>query len=149
METVLRGAAVYFILLLVLRLSGRRTVSEMTSFDLVLILIVAEGTRQALLGDDFSVTNFVVLAVTLFGIDIALSEVKRTWPWAGKLIDGRPTLLIVNGQADERAMRRSRVGTDEVLVAARSQHGLERLDQVKHAVLESDGNLSIIPRPEQ
>ena len=146
MESVLRGAAVYFILLAVLRLSGRRTVSEMTSFDLVLILIVAEGTQQALLGNDFSLVNFAVLAVTLFGIDIALSYVKRAWPLADKIIDGRPTLLIVSGKPDEQAMKRSRVGMGEIMVAARSQHGLERLDQVKHAVLESDGNLSIIPR---
>lgn len=109
MESVLRGAAVYFILLAVLRLSGRRTVSEMTSFDLVLILIVAEGTQQALLGNDFSVVNFAILAVTLFGIDITLSYVKRAWSLADKIIDGRPTLLIVSGKPDEHAMKRSRI----------------------------------------
>ena len=145
MESVYRGAAVYFILLVIVRLSGRRLVAEMTAFDLVLILILAETTQQALLGDDFSLTNFVVLAVTLFGIDIALARLKRAWPAADKLIDGRPTLLIINGKPDAHALRRSRVGLDEIMIAARSQHGLERLDQVKHAVLESDGDLSIIP----
>src|SRR5690606_1632030 len=92
METVLRGAAVYAILLLIIRFSGRRTLAQMTAFDLVLILIVAETTQQALLGDDFSITNAVVLILTLFTIDIGLSYVKETWPAAEKALDGRPTV---------------------------------------------------------
>src|SRR3546814_5662672 len=77
MDSVLRGAAVYAILLVILRLSGRRTTAQMTPFDLVLLLIVAETTQQALLGDDFSITNAAILIVTLFTIDIALSYVKQ------------------------------------------------------------------------
>lgn len=149
METVLRGAAIYFIVLAIVRISGRRALSEMTPFDLVLILIVAETTQQALLGDDFSITNAAILIVTLFTIDIGLAFVKERWRFADKLIDGRPTLLIADGASDERALRRARVGIEDVLAAARVQHGIERLEQVKHAVLECDGNISIVPRPEQ
>ena len=89
MESVYRGAAVYFILLVIVRLSGRRLVAEMTAFDLVLILILAETTQQALLGDDFSLTNFVVLAVTLFGIDIALARLQHFLAGAVALHFGR------------------------------------------------------------
>ena len=145
MESVLRGAAIYLIVLVVVRISGRRALSEMTPFDLVLILIIAETTQQALLGDDFSVTNAAILIVTLFTIDIGLSYVKEYWPFADKIIDGRPTLLVANGVKDERAFRRARVGHDDVMVAARLQHGFERFDQIKHAVLETDGQISIIP----
>lgn len=148
MESVARGAAVYLIVLIIVRLSGRRTVTEMTSFDLVLVLIFAEATQQALLGEDFSVVNLVVLAVTLFGMDVGFSLLKGRWPMLGKLLDGQPTLIMANGKLDQHAMKRARVGETDIMVAARAQHGLERLDQVKHAVLESDGNLSIIPKPQ-
>jgi uncharacterized membrane protein YcaP (DUF421 family) len=145
METVLRGAAIYFVVLLIVRVSGRRALSQMTPFDLVLVLIIAETTQQALLGDDFSITNAAILIITLFTIDIGLSYIKEYWPVAAKVMDGTPTLLIAGGKKDDRALKRARVAIEDVLAAARTQHGLERLDQVKHAVLETDGNISIIP----
>lgn len=145
MESVLRGAAVYVVLLVVVRLSGRRSLSQMTPFDFVLILIVAETTQQALLGDDFSIANAVVLIVTLFSIDIALSYVKEWSPRVDHWLDGAPTVLISRGTPDRRALRRTRIQLDDVLRAARTQHGLERLDQVKFAVLEVGGEITIVP----
>jgi len=146
MDSVLRGAAVYFILLIVLRLSGRRTTAQMTPFDLVLLLIVAETTQQALLGDDFSITNAAVLIVTLFTIDIVLAHVKQWLPKVGLLIDGTPTVLVCDGKPDERALARSRISLEDVLAAAREQQGLERLDQIKFAILEAGSGISVIPR---
>lgn len=80
MESVVRGAAIYVVMLIVIRLSGRRTLAQMRPFDLVLILIVSETTQQALLGEDFSVINALVLILTLFTLDIALSYIKRAAP---------------------------------------------------------------------
>ncbi|MCD7059003.1 DUF421 domain-containing protein [Pelagibacterium xiamenense] len=145
MESVFRGAAIYVIMLIVVRLSGRRTLSQLTAFDFVLLLIVAETTQQALLGDDFSISNAVILILTLFGIDILLSHVKRHLPLAGIVIDGTTTVLISKGEPDWRAMARARVQIGDVLEAARIQHGLARLDQIDFAVLEASGNISIIP----
>lgn len=145
MESVLRGAAVYVVLLVIVRLSGRRSLSEMTPFDLVLVLIVAETTQQALLGDDFSIVNALILIVTLFAIDIGLSYVKSLSPRTQRWLDGTPTVLISHGNPDARALRRARVQLDDVLEAAREQHGLQRLEQVKFAVLEVGGNISIVP----
>lgn len=145
MDSVIRGAAIYFIMLVIVRISGRRTMAQATPFDFVLLLVVAETTQQALLGDDFSMTNALVLIVTLFGIDIALSYVKRWVPWLANLLDGKPTLLICNGEVDKRALEKTRIALADIMVAARSQHGLERMDQVKHAVLETDSGISIVP----
>ena len=145
MESVLRGVAVYVILLVIVRLSGRRTLAQMTAFDFVLLLIIAETTQQALLGDDFSIANAVLLIVTQFLTDIKLSYVKESMPSSARWIDGTPTVLISLGKLDQRAMRRARVALEEVLDAAREQHGLERLDQIKFAVLEIGGHISIIP----
>lgn len=145
MESVLRGAAIYFVLMVIVRISGRRSLAQMTPFDFVLLLIIAETTQQALLGNDFSITNSAILIMTLFCLDIGLSYAKRMLPAVDKVIDGRPTLLIAEGEPDQRAMEWARISMDDVMSAARAQHGLERLDQVKHAILETDGNLSITP----
>src|SRR3546814_14442415 len=101
MDSVLRGAAVYAILLVILRLSCRRTTAQMTRFDLVLLLLVAETTQQALLGDDFSITHAAILIVTLLTIDIALSYVKQWRPSIGLLIDCTQTDTTCDGQPDE------------------------------------------------
>jgi uncharacterized membrane protein YcaP (DUF421 family) len=147
-ESIFRGAAVYLFILIIVRVSGRRTLSEMTVFDLVLILIIAETTQQALLGDDFSVVNAVLLIITLFTMDIGFSYLKRWSPLVDKLIEGTPTLLVNDGKSDHRALSRARVDEKDVLSAARVQMGLERMDQVKYAILEADGKISIIPREE-
>ncbi len=145
MESVIRGAVIYLLLLVILRLSGRRTMSEMTAFDFVLLLIVAETTQQALLGDDFSLTNSAVLIVTLFTMDIGMSFLKEWSPRLQRMLDGGPTVLISQGEPDERALRRARVSLSEVMETARSTQGLERLDQIKFAVLEAKGSISIVP----
>ncbi|MCX2721559.1 DUF421 domain-containing protein [Roseibium salinum] len=146
MESVLRGLAVYVVLLVVTRLSGRRTMAQITPFDFVLLLIVAETTQQALLGFDYSITNAVIVIVTLFGSDIAFSYIKQLSPRSAYLLNGVPTVLISRGEPDFAALRRARVSLDDVLESARQQHGLGRLDEVEFAVLEIGGNLSIIPR---
>lgn len=148
MESVIRGAAIYVVLLVIIRLSGRRTMDQATPFDFVLLLIVAETTQQALLGDDFSITNAIVLIVTLFLMDIGFSYLTRWFPTLAKVVDGRPTFLVKDGSLDERALQKTRMNKADIMVAARKQHGLERLDQVKHAVLESDSGITIIPMPE-
>jgi uncharacterized membrane protein YcaP (DUF421 family) len=145
MESVFRGVAVYLVLLLVTRLSGRRSMAQVTPFDFVLLLIIAETTQQALLGDDFSVTNSFILIVTLFITDVLLSYVKQWSPRAEAILDGTPTVLISQGRPDKEALRRARVSLADVMEAARQQHGLQRLDQVGFAVLEIGGNLSIVP----
>lgn len=146
MESVIRGAAIYLVLLVIMRLSGRRTMAQMTPFDLVLLLIIAETTQQALLGDDFSITNAVVLIVTLIVIDIGLSYLKRSSKFAARLLDGTPTVLIRGGKLDRRALERSRMDEEDTLLAARHSHGLEKLSDIKHAVLETDSAISIVPK---
>jgi uncharacterized membrane protein YcaP (DUF421 family) len=147
METVLRGATVCLVLLVVTRFAGRRTLGEMTTFDFVLLLIVAETTQQALLGEDFSVTNSVLLILTLFAADIGLSYLKGWLPRLALWVDGQPTVLVSSGTVDWHALRRSRIGIEDVLAAAREKHGLERLDQIGAAVLEASGTISIVPAP--
>ncbi|KPH05865.1 DUF421 domain-containing protein (plasmid) [Rhizobium acidisoli] len=146
MDAVLRGLAIYFTLLVIIRLSGRRTLAQMTPFDLVIVLVISETTQQAMLGDDFSITNAVILILTLFTTDIGLSYVKRWWPPAAHIVDGVPTVLVADGVYDERALKGSRLQKEDVMEAARSQEGIESVTEIKFAILEVSGNISIIKK---
>lgn len=146
MTSILRGVAVYLTLLLIFRIAGKRTLSEITTFDFVLLLIISEAVQQALIGTDNSMTNSFLVVFTLVGLDIALSVVKRASPRIERLLDPRPVVIVRDGVLQSAAAAKERVDEDDVLSAARCLHGLERMDQVKHAVLESGGKISIIPR---
>lgn len=146
MDTILRAAAVYIAVLLLLRLAGRRTVAEMTPFDLVMLLIIGDATQQAILGNDFSMTTAFLVVATLIVIDVGLSIAKQRHPFVARLIDGMPMVLVENGNPLRDRMRRARISMDDVMQSARESHGLERLDQIKFAVLEISGGISIIPR---
>lgn len=146
MDSVIRGLAIYVVLLVATRLTGRRTLAQMTPFDLVLLLIIAETTQQALLGDDFSIVNAAVLILTLFASDVVLAWIKSRSRRAQSLLDGHPTVLISNGQIDREAMTRARVSVEDVLAAARETQGLKSLSDIDAAVLETSGGISIIPK---
>jgi uncharacterized membrane protein YcaP (DUF421 family) len=146
MDFVLRGSVIYFAVWLLIRFSGRRTLAELTTFDFVLLLIIAEATQQALLGDDFSLTNALLVVLTLITINIALALLQRRWPPIGKLFNGVPMVIVENGRPLRELMERARVEEEDVLEAARRLQGLERMDQIKYAVLEKSGGISIIPK---
>jgi uncharacterized membrane protein YcaP (DUF421 family) len=145
MESVLRAASIYVVLLILFRISGRRTLSEMTSFDFVLILIIGESTQQALLGEDFSLTNAFLVIVTLMTLDVAISLWKQRSGGANRLIEGVPTILVEGGRPLRALMDKARVREEEIMEAARRTQGLERMEQIKFAVLEVSGGISIIP----
>jgi len=146
MDAVLRAAVVYLFLLLVFRIAGRRMLSQTTTFDLVLLLIIAEATQQGLLGNDFSVTNAFLVIITLIGIEIALTALKRRSARIEKWIDGVPSIIIEDGRPLKDRMEKARIDERDILAAARTGYGLERMDQIKYAVLERNGNISIIPK---
>lgn len=145
MESVLRGVAVYLFLLVIFRISGKRTLSQATSFDLVLLLIISETIQQALVDNDHSVTNGFLLIITLVGMAILLAWLKQISPRLEMLLDGQAVIVVDNGRMLQREMNKSRVDKEDILSAARSLHGLERMEQIRYAILERDGNLSIIP----
>lgn len=146
MDMILRAVAMYLLVLVVFRIAGRRTLSEMTAFDFVLLLVIGEATQQALLGDDFSVTTAAIVIVTLVGLDIGLSYVKALSPRLATVIDGRPMILVEGGKPIAARLARSRVDEEDILEAARQSRGLERMDQIGYAILEVSGGISIIPR---
>ncbi|VVO92420.1 hypothetical protein PS903_02347 [Pseudomonas fluorescens] len=144
MDSVLRAAAMYLALMVLFKIAGRRSLAELTTFDFVLLMIIGEATQQALLGDDFSMTNSMLVIVTLIVIDVGLSLLKQRSQWVSQLIDGGPTIIVENGKLLHKRLRHARLIEADVMEAARSSQGIETLDQIKFAILERNGKISVI-----
>ncbi len=146
MDAVLRAVAVYFFLFILFRVAGKRSLAQITTFDFILLLIVSEATQNAMIGNDYSLTNGFLVILTLVGIDILLSLWKQQSPEIGKFIDGVPLIIVEEGRPLKDRMAKARVDEDDILTAARELQGLERMEQIKYAVLERSGGISIIPK---
>ena len=131
MDSVIRGIVIYAFLLLVFRISGKRTLKDLTIFDFVLVLIIAETTQQALLGEDFSIINSFILISTLVLTDIGISLLKQWSPKVEKVIDSVPVVILKNGEMFKDRTEKERIDEKDILEAGRQLHGLERLDQIK------------------
>jgi uncharacterized membrane protein YcaP (DUF421 family) len=149
MNPIFRGAAIYLFLLLIFRIMGKRSLNETTTFDFVLLLIISEVTQQALVGDDYSITGSALLICTLMGLDLILTLLKEALPGIAKLTEGAPLIIVDHGKPLKKRMDKTKVGEDDILHAARLNMGLERMEQIKYAVLEKDGTISIIPLEKQ
>lgn len=145
MDAVIHATTIYLFLMLVFRLAGKRTLAQATSFDLVLLLIISETTQNVLIGEDRSLTGAVLVISTLVGLDIAFAMLKWHVPRTERFLDGVPTILMDHGKLIEDRLRRERVDTSDILNAARERYGLERLEQIKYAILEPSGQISIVP----
>ena len=145
MNIVARGLIIYLFLLLIFRLMGKRTLNETTTFDLVLLLIISEVTQEALVGEDYSITASAVLICTLMGADLLFTLVKGKWKLFGHITEGVPLVIVENGKPLKKRMDKAKVDEDDVLHAARINQGLEKMGDIKYAVLEKDGGISIIP----
>jgi uncharacterized membrane protein YcaP (DUF421 family) len=145
MNPVLRGIAIYVFLLIIFRIMGKRTLNETTTFDLVLLLIISEVTQQALVGEDFSLTASALLITTLMGVDLLLSLIKQKFPFFDQVSEGVPLVIVDNGKPLKKRMEKTKVDEDDVMKSARLNCGLERMEQIKYAVLEKDGEITIIP----
>jgi uncharacterized membrane protein YcaP (DUF421 family) len=146
MDAILRAAAMYAILMVIFRVTGKRTLSQITTFDFILLLVVGEATQQALLGDDFSITVAVLVIITLLLMDVGLDLLQQVFPRLERLMDDVPLVLVDEGQTIDRHLKKSRISPGDILEAAREKQGLERMDQIKYAVLERTGSISIIPK---
>jgi uncharacterized membrane protein YcaP (DUF421 family) len=146
MTTVFRATIIYVTLLVIFRLLGRRALAQITTFDFVLLLIISETTQQAMIGQDFSITNSVLCILSLVVLDLLLSFWKRRWPRLASHLEGMPLVIVEDGVPLKERMEKARVNEDDVLTAARATQGLGRMDQIRYAVLERSGGISILPK---
>ncbi|MGE5436467.1 MAG: DUF421 domain-containing protein [Syntrophothermus sp.] len=149
MDSVIKGLIVYLFLLVIFRFSGKRTLAQTTNFDLVLLLIISETTQQAMVDNDHSITNAFLLIMTLIGSSILLSFLKQRYKKLEQWLEGLPLIIMEDGKLHKDRMKKDRVDESDVLNAARLKHGIENLDQIKYAVIEKNGEISIIPDKEK
>jgi uncharacterized membrane protein YcaP (DUF421 family) len=146
MEPVLRAVGCYLLLLVVVRLSGKRGLAQVTIFDLVLLLLISQTVGQALLGNDSSLTTAAIITITLVVINRSNDTVAHRWADMSHVLEDAPLVLIENGVVHEDRMTRMKIRLDDVLENGRLDEGVERLDQIKHAILERSGAISIIAK---
>jgi uncharacterized membrane protein YcaP (DUF421 family) len=146
MDSIVRAVIVYFVLLILFRIGGKRSLAQITTFDFVLLLIISEAVQQALIANDNSMMNSLVLVLTFFVADIGMSLLKGKSALFERLIDDVPLILVEDGKPIQERLRKERVDENDILASARMSQGLERMDQIKYAVLERSGGISIIPK---
>ena len=143
LQIVLRTGIIYLLVLIGVRLSGKREVGQMTPFDLTLLLLLSNSVQNAMTGPDTSLTGGAVAACTLLVLNYGVAAVSGSNRRLRRLIQGEPSLLVHDGKVIESHMARERVSMDELHRALR-EHGINSCDQVALAVLEVDGSISCL-----
>jgi uncharacterized membrane protein YcaP (DUF421 family) len=144
-ELVVRATAIYLALLVALRLFGKREVGQFTLIDLVLILLLANAVQPAMTGPDTSLTGGLVIIVTLIVVNRAIAIARAKLPFVARLVESPPTELARDGAWIPEALKREELSEDDVTMSIR-EHGLTDVSEVKLAVLEGDGMISIVPK---
>ncbi len=144
-EILVRTAVVYLAIFAGLRLMGKREMGQMTVLDLVAILLVANAVQNAMVGADVSLAGGVIAGLTLLAINASLSALRLRGGLWGRLLEGTPTVLVEDGQFIPPHLRKEGLERSEVEMAMR-EHGIASVRDVKLAVLETDGSISIVPR---
>lgn len=143
-DIVLRTSMVYAVVLVGLRLSGKREIGQITLFDLVVLLLLANAVQNAMVGPDTSLAGGVVAALLLLALNGIVVRAGLRWPKLRRVLEGSPTLLVLHGEPLPEHLRREGLD-EEALEAALREHGIAQLRDVEMAVLELDGSISVVP----
>jgi uncharacterized membrane protein YcaP (DUF421 family) len=142
-DLVLRAAIVFVLILLVTRVVGRRELSSMEPFDLILLVVIGDLVQQGVTQSDYSLTGTVIVIATITVLTVLTSWLSFRVPFTRKVLEGDPIVLIEHGSLIEANLRRERLTFEEVAAEARLQQ-IASLEQVRFAVLETNGKISFI-----
>ena len=145
MYTIVHSFIGYFYLLLTIRVLRRRPGAQITPFEFVIVFLMGGIIILATMGDDHSVTNTVGAVMTVGLLHRMMSCWKMRFPTLGAIIDGTPLVLLQNGEWQMEAMRNAHIQDDDVMASARTK-GVRNLSEIKYAVLERNGAISIIKK---
>jgi uncharacterized membrane protein YcaP (DUF421 family) len=143
MDLVLRTTVVFALVLLITRTIGRRELGSLAPFDLILLVVVGDLIQQGVTQNDFSVTGTLIVLSTLALLIVATSWASFRVPRLHRILEGEPIVLLQHGEVIDGNMRRERLTVDELAAEARLQ-GIERLADVRFAVLETSGQISFL-----
>jgi uncharacterized membrane protein YcaP (DUF421 family) len=145
MDLVLRAAAVFVFVFIVTRLMGKRELGSLEPFDLILLVVLGDLVQQGVTQDDYSVTGAFIVISTMALMTVGTSYLSFRFRPLRRVLEGEPVVLMENGRPIERNLRRERLTLEELAEKARLEQ-VESLDDVRLAVLESNGDISIIPK---
>lgn len=144
-EFVARAALVYFAIMVLVRISGKRTVGEFTPFDLVVVILIGESTQGALTGGDESVIGALIVSATLIAMNYTVGFITARSKFADKIVEGEAVLLVRDGRVLSDALKRNNVPESDLDEALRAEGVAER-GEVRRAFLETDGTISVIKK---
>jgi uncharacterized membrane protein YcaP (DUF421 family) len=144
LDISLRSASVFIFLLIGLRFLGKNHLSQLSIVDFVLVILLSNAVQNAMVGNDTSLAGGMIAAVTLLLLSFVISFVSYRSRSMGAFFEGTPTMLIHNGKLLHENLRREKISQDELLRAIR-EHGIERIEDVKIGLLEADGVISVVP----
>jgi uncharacterized membrane protein YcaP (DUF421 family) len=146
MDIVVRATAAYFFILLLMRVVGRRELSTLEPFDLIMLVVIGDLIQQGVTQNDFSVVGLLIAGGTIAVLQMAVSWVGFRSPTkVGVVIEGEPMVLVEGGRWIDKNLRRERLTEDEVLGDARRDN-ISRLDQIEWAILETGGEITFIKK---
>lgn len=143
---VIRAVVVYVFLLVLLRFTGKRQVGQMAPFDLVLLLVLSNAVQNAMNGGDNSITGGIISAATLVGLNWGVGWLTYKNKRLEALVEGRPLVLVHNGTVDREALQSVQMTIHELNASLRAG-GCAGPEEVRFAVLENNGHISVIPKP--
>ncbi len=142
-QIVGRCIAVYFFVVIAIRIFGKKELAQLSVTDLVFILLISNAVQNAMVGPDTTLVGGIIAAFSLFLLNYLMKQLLYRNKRVNKLLQGTALTLVYKGQLNEQALRNSEITIDELLAAIR-EHGVEELRHVDLAVLEIDGNISVI-----
>ena len=145
MDIALRAVVLFAFVFLLTRVIGRRELSSLAPFDLILLIVVGDAIQQGLTQDDYSVTGAVLVIGTLALLQVLMSFMSFKFPRLRPVLEGEPVIIFEDGKPVDRNLRRERLTVAEIAAQARLQQ-IESLDEVKWAVLETNGQIAFIKR---
>jgi uncharacterized membrane protein YcaP (DUF421 family) len=145
MDLTIRATILFLFVYLITRIIGRRELSSLEPFDLILLIVMGDAIQQGLTQDDYSVTGSFIVVGVFAVLQVTISFVSYRFPGLRPALDGEPIVLVQDGRLIERNMKRERITHDELMVEVRQQQ-LTTVDDVAWAVLETSGKISIIPK---
>jgi uncharacterized membrane protein YcaP (DUF421 family) len=145
MDLVLRAIVAFFFVLLLTRVLGRRELSSLEPFDLILLVMIGDLVQQGVTQNDFSVTGMILVGGTIGLLTVLVSYTSFKVPFLRPILDGEPVIVVEDGRAIRRNLDRNRITVEELQAAARKE-GLASIEDVRWAVLETSGQISFIPR---
>ena len=144
METVIRVLVIYVVILVGLRVLGKREFGELSPLELITLLLIPDLISQGVIRNDYSMTNGLIAIATLFSLVFITSLVSHRFKKFEKLVDGEPTLLVANGRILTNNLNRERISPDEIY-SEMHRSGIDKLSEVKWALLETNGRISVVP----